>query len=56
MVFTFGILKHCSCAKIFAFERARQQKYNKIILKYMYETALANPVAYLNTKPKMLMV
>jgi len=33
-----------------AFERTRQQLYNKFIL--MYETALANPVAYLKLKCK----
>jgi len=33
-----------------AFERTRQQLYNKLFL--MYETALANPEAYLTKKCK----
>jgi len=33
-----------------AFERTRQQLYNKLIL--MYDTALANPSAYLKQKCK----
>ena len=36
--------------KTIAFEKTRQQLYNKLIL--MYETALANPVAYLKQKCK----